>query len=227
MPNESSSKPNTSHISNPSDLIMLNDPAHLVSQINALHASKVEQWHETDVDNGYDGLLGVVCQQHQFNFLLWHEEDVARSPDVGDERVAQVKRAIDGYNQNRNDWIERIDDFLVQHLVEQGVGPTVGARLNTETPVSAIDRLSIMSLRIYHLHEQIERDDASEEHRTKVQKRLDRCYQQQHDLSQSLIELLDDILSGQKLLKLYRQMKMYNDPTMNPYLYASEQRKAG
>ena len=206
---------------------MLNDPAHLVSQINALHASKVEQWHETDVDNGYDGLLGVVCQQHQFNFLLWHEEDVARSPDVGDERVAQVKRAIDGYNQNRNDWIERIDDFLVQHLVEQGVGPTVGARLNTETPGSAIDRLSIMSLRIYHLHEQIERDDASEEHRTKVQERLDRCYQQQHDLSQSLIELLDDILSGQKLLKLYRQMKMYNDPTMNPYLYASEQRKAG
>ena len=210
----------------PSDTNMLINPTHTVQQIKALHTAKVSQWHETEVDNGNDGLLGVVCQQHQFNFLLWHEEDVARSPDVGDQRIAEVKRAIDGYNQQRNDWIERVDDFLVQRLADQGIAPAAEARLNTETPGSAVDRLSIMSLRIYHMHEQLERDDATDEHRAKAQERLDRCYQQQRDLSQSLTELLDDIFAGRKLLKVYRQFKMYNDPTMNPYLYRSDKKPA-
>ncbi len=109
--------------------------------------------------------LATVCQQHQFNFLLWHEEDIARSPDVPDDRIAAVKRSIDRYNQQRNDWIEKIDEALIELLAAEGMLPRAGARLNTETPGSAIDRLSIMSLRIYHFEEQLARDGADETHR--------------------------------------------------------------
>ena len=196
-------------------------PHALVHDITKLHRETVKRWHTCEPDNPYDGLLGVVCRQHAFNFLLWHEEDVARSPDVGDVRVAQVKRAIDSYNQQRNDWIERIDEAIVESLAAAGVCPVQDARLNTETPGSAIDRLSIMSLRIYHLQEQLDRRDTGDEHRKKVRERLDRCLLQLADLATSLAELLEDIFAGQKVLKVYRQMKMYNDPTLNPYLYKS------
>lgn len=202
------------------------DSAKLVQEITQLQHQTVARWHEVSPDNPYEGLMNTVCQQHQFNFLLWHEEDVARSPDVGDERIAQVKRAIDGYNQNRNDYIERVDEALIGLLATAGVEPALGARINTETPGSAIDRLSIMSLRIYHLREQLERDDVDTAHREKVEERITRCHVQHADLSQSLVELLDDLRKGQKLLKVYRQMKMYNDPTLNPYLYQGL-RKAG
>lgn len=191
----------------------------LVQQVTHLQHQTVARWHHVAPDNPYDGLLAVVCQQHQFNFLLWHEEDIARSPDVGDERIAQVKRAIDGYNQNRNDYIERVDEALIALLSASGITPLPGARVNTETPGSAIDRLSIMSLRVYHLREQLERDDATDTHRQKVEERLARCHLQHADLSQSLVELLEDLKTGTKMLKVYRQMKMYNDPSLNPYLY--------
>lgn len=200
---------------------MLPSPQDLVQQIAALQGETVARWHTESPDNPYNGLLGVVCQQHQYNFLLWHEEDIARSPDVSDARIASVKRAIDGYNQKRNDWIEKIDEALIDLLSAEGILPREAARLNTETPGSAIDRLSIMTLRMYHLVEQLDRGDASADHRAKVQERLDRCRLQHTDLSHALTELLDDIWCGRKLLKVYRQMKMYNDPTLNPYLYRS------
>jgi hypothetical protein len=201
---------------------MLPAPQDLVQRITALHGETVARWHIDPPDNKYDGLLGVVCQQHQFNFLLWHEEDVARSPDVSDERIATVKRSIDRYNQQRNDWIEKIDEALIEMLSAEGVMPRESARINTETPGSAIDRLSIMSLRIYHFVEQLEREDADAAHRKNAQERLDRCRRQHADLSRSLAELFDDVWSGRKMLKVYRQMKMYNDPTLNPYLYRSQ-----
>jgi len=191
----------------------------LVQQITDLHRDTVCRWHDVDVENPYVGFLGTVCEQHQYNYLLWHEEDVARSPHVGDERIAQVKRAIDGFNQSRNDAIERLDEALAALLAAAGVVPQAGARLNTETPGSAIDRLSIMSLRIYHLEEQAARPDVDQMHRQKVGERLARCRVQHADLSASLGELIADLYSGRKLLKIYRQMKMYNDPTLNPYLY--------
>jgi hypothetical protein len=200
---------------------MLPDPHDLVPQITALHRAAVERWHSSLPDNPHTGLLATVCQQHQFNFQLWHEEDIARSPDVSDPRIAAVKRAIDRYNQQRNDWIEKIDEAFIELLADEGILPRAGARLNTETPGSAIDRLSIMSLRVYHFEEQLTRDGADDHHRANVAERLARCRLQHADLSRSLAELLDDIWAGRKLLKVYRQMKMYNDPSLNPYLYRS------
>jgi hypothetical protein len=196
-----------------------------VKKITDLHTRTVELWHGQDIANPYDGFLHAVCEQHKFNFLLWHEEDIARSPNVGDARIAAVKRAIDGYNQQRNDGIERLDDFLIGELSARGVIPWPTARQNTETPGSTIDRLSILALRLYHMEEQAARRDATPEHLAKVNGRLAILREQHADLSASLVELLEDIFSGRKRLKVYRQFKMYNDPTLNPYLY--EQRRAG
>jgi hypothetical protein len=154
-----------------------------------------------------------------FNYLLWHEEDIARSPNVGDQRIAAVKRAIDGYNQKRNDGIEALDAWLIRDLTDRGVVPRPDARQNTETPGSTIDRLSILALRRYHMQEQVDRPDASDEHRAKARDRLAILAEQHHDLSTALGELLDDLFAGRKRLKVYFQFKMYNDPTMNPYLY--------
>jgi len=190
-----------------------------VREIVDLHAATVALWHTQEIANTYTGFLQAVCQQHMFNYLLWHEEDIARSPNVGDEKIATVKRAIDGYNQKRNDGIEALDAYLLRELAEQKIVPAAGARQNTETPGSTIDRLSILSLRRYHMQEQADRADASDEHRAKAQSRLAILAEQHHDLSTSLAELLDDIFAGRKRLKVYFQFKMYNDPTMNPYLY--------
>jgi hypothetical protein len=206
---------------------MLENPSETVRQITRLHAETVEQWHHQEIDNPYEGLLRVICHQHQFNFLLWHEEDKARSPDASDETIAAVKRSIDRYNQARNDWIETIDQSLLDAISQQGFAPAPDARLNSETPGSAIDRLSIMALRIYHLREQLARTDAGQQHQQRVQAKLEICGTQHHDLSTSLAELFDDIRAGRKHLKLYRQMKMYNDPALNPYLYQRQPRKAG
>ena len=203
---------------------MLPVPADLVLRITELQRAAVVRWHGAPPDNPHAGLSATVCQQHQFNFLLWHEEDIARSPEVSDARIAEVKRAIDRYNQQRNDWIERIDEALLEMFATEGILPRTGARLNTETPGSAIDRLSIMSLRIYHFEEQLARGDTDNVHRTTVAERLARCRLQHADLSQSLTELLEDLWAGRKVLKVYRQMKMYNDPTLNPYLYRAQKR---
>lgn len=196
-----------------------------VKQITDLHETTVARWHKETIKNTYTGFLSIVCRQHERNFRLWHQEDIARSLDVSDRELAEVKRQIDKLNQERNDFIERLDDCLIQELVAKKVVPVKGARLNTETPGSVMDRLSILSLRLFHMHEQAERKDATEEHRQKVRDKLTVLHQQQRDLSQSLQELLQDIFAGRKLLKVYRQMKMYNDDTMNPYLYNATKKR--
>jgi hypothetical protein len=190
-----------------------------VQRIQQLHGETVERWHEQPIDNPYDGIWWIICKQHSFNFLLWHEEDIARSPTVSDARIAEVKRAIDRYNQQRNDWIEKIDDWLTGYLAEARIAPAIDAPLNTETPGSAIDRLSILALRIYHLHEQLARDDVDQQHRQRTRQKLAICLAQQQDLGRSLSQLLADIHAGRKRHRTYRQLKMYNDPTLNPYLY--------
>jgi hypothetical protein len=197
-----------------------------IQQITALHRVTTALWHKQEVENTYRDLLYLVCEQHKYNFLLWHEEDIARSRDVGDARIAAVKRAIDGYNQKRNDAIEKIDDYLRRELDSLGIKPAAGARLNTETPGQAIDRLSILALRIYHMDEQLVREDVDAEHVERVRSKLEILHTQHEDLSASLAELVAEIFTGAKRLKLYRQFKMYNDPTLNPYLYQQARKAA-
>jgi hypothetical protein len=187
-----------------------------------LHETTVARWHKSEIDNPYGDFLQLVCLEHQHNFRLWHQEDIARSPEVSDTDLADVKRAIDKLNQQRNDTIERLDDYLVRELSALGVEPRPEARLNTETPGSVIDRLSILALRLYHMEEQAFRCDAAADHVAKAKARLEILHEQHRDLSVALRELLDDIFLGRKRLKVYRQFKMYNDPAMNPYLYAAK-----
>lgn len=198
-----------------------------VDEILTLHQESVERWHARPIDNQYGGLLELVCRQHACNFELWHEEDIARSPDVGAERIAEAKRKIDRLNQARNDGIEQLDDALAVALQQQGVVAAPDALINSETPGSIIDRLSILSLRIFHMHEQTRRADVNADHIATVQKKLATCLEQRHDLSTALRQLLADIFAGRKRHKTYRQLKMYNDPNLNPYLYQAKKRSAG
>jgi hypothetical protein len=197
-----------------------------VEAIVALHREVVVRWHGQEVDQPHDGFLGLVCRQCGFNFLLWHEEDIARSPQASDAEIAAVKRRIDRYNQQRNDAIEQLDDWITARLAELRIHPSADAQLNSETAGSVIDRLSILALRIFHLEEQTARSDASREHIELVAQKLEIARLQQADLSQSLAELVDDLLAGRKRHRTYRQMKMYNDPSLNPYLYQPRDRAA-
>ncbi len=194
--------------------------------ITDLHRTTVRRWHQQEIDNLYEGFSHLVCEQHKRNFLLWHEEDVARCPNVSDREIANVKRAIDKLNQQRNDHIEKLDDHLTGQLASERITPDAGAPINSETPGSIIDRLSIMALRMYHMREQTAREDVDETHREKARTKLAVCQEQYKDLSNSLAELLTDIFAGRKRLKVYRQFKMYNDPTLNPYLYGASEKPA-
>jgi hypothetical protein len=198
-----------------------------VKKVTALQRDTVVRWHIEAVENPYDGVLSIACQQHSYNFRLWHQEDIARSHDVGDAKIAEVKRNIDKLNQQRNDWIEKIDDWISQYLDENSITADHDAKLNTETPGSVIDRLSILSLRIYHLEEQLDRTDVSDEHVESVEKKLAVCHLQLDDLSGALEQLVADIQIGRKRHRTYRQFKMYNDPALNPYLYQTQRRRAG
>lgn len=194
-----------------------------IDEIMRLHASTVAKWHSEPIVNDFTGFLGLVCQQHIHNFELWHQEDIARSPDVGSEQIAEVKRRIDKFNQQRNDAIEKLDDAITEMLSDRFITAKADARQNTETPGSAIDRLSIMALRLYHYEEQIDRSDVDAAHVSRVAQRIEMCRDQQRDLSHGLRELVQDIFRGEKRHKTYRQMKMYNDASLNPFLYKPKQ----
>lgn len=193
-----------------------------VKRITELHQETIVRWHEGPVDNPFDGWWRTICEQHSFNFLLWHEEDIARNPDASDTQIAEVKRSIDKLNQQRNDWIEKIDDSLSNQISGLGITAADNAPQNTETPGSVIDRLSILALRIYHLEEQTQRTDASPEHLRVVGQKLAVGLMQHEDLAKGLSQLLKDLFVGRKRHQTYHQMKMYNDPSMNPYLYQAE-----
>jgi len=187
--------------------------------IDTLLADLVARWHSVEPAHAETGLVGRICDLHRFNFLLWHEEDVARSPDATDARIAAVKRAIDRYNQARNDAIEKVDDWIVTDLAARGVNAAEGAPAATETPGAAFDRLSILALRRYHMREQAERGDATAEHRAKACDKL-LVLDLQHDhLVAALDRLCAEVYAGQRPLRVFRQMKMYNDPTLNPHIY--------
>ena len=149
--------------------------------------------------------------------VQWHFEDNIRDPQIDPAEALVLKRRIDKSNQDRTDLVEQIDSYFRE--IYKDVKVQSDARINTESPAWAVDRLSILALKIYHMKEQVERPEASAEHKAKCQAKLDVLLEQQVDLSPAIDQLLEDIEAGRKYMKVYRQMKMYNDPSTNPVLY--------
>jgi hypothetical protein len=179
-------------------------------------------WHQSAAAPQSDAetdWLRLVRRQHQANFALWHVEDEARVPAASDAEIASVKRRIDPINQRRNDLVEELDRALLAWLEPQGL-PNAGAALHSETPGLMIDRLSILALKIYHTREEAERSDAPAGHAERNRARLAILEEQRGDLAACLDALWSGILAGTRRFKLYRQLKMYNDPSLNPAVYA-------
>lgn len=186
-----------------------------------LHDVATTEWHRPDEgsSNGSaiasDGMFeAMILAQHRENFDLWHEEDEARNPDAAPDRIAEVKHAIDRLNQRRNDLVEAMDASLAATFAQN-----MEASLHSETPGMMIDRLSIMALKIFHTREETLRETATDAHREKNLFRLSVLMEQRADLAGCLDGLIADIRHGRRRFKIYRQMKMYNDPELNPVLY--------
>lgn len=173
------------------------------------------------IDNPYesrpDNLLYKKCW---IDTVQWHLEDIIRDPEISAEKALRIKRRIDKSNQDRTDIVEHLDDYILSEIATKNIA--INAKLNTESPAWAIDRLSILCLKIYHMQEEVNRKEAGAEHKNKCQQKLDTLSDQQHDLSTAIDQLLFDIKAGNVQMKLYRQMKMYNDPNLNPVLYKVE-----
>jgi len=188
--------------------------------IVSLHDQLTRSWHmpKDGTEIQYDSWLSLVAQQHRANFDLWHIEDEARIPGATDAQLAGVKRRVDLTNQLRNDLAEELDRTLVAWLEAQGL-PRETAPLNSESPGLIIDRLSILALKIFHTREETERADASPDHLERNRGRLAIVEGQRTDLASCLDALWRETLGGTRRFKLYRQMKMYNDPSLNPAIY--------
>jgi hypothetical protein len=180
----------------------------------ALHETSRESEPDFNIAITADGLLAIATAQHNANFDLWHEEDKARAPEATDADIAKVKHAIDRLNQRRNDLVEKMDIWLLERLEQNEHAP-----LHSETPGLMIDRLSILALKIYHTREESYRETATDAHRRRNADRLALLKEQQSDLAGCLDVLWSEILEGTRRFKLYRQMKMYNDPELNPAVY--------
>lgn len=152
--------------------------------------------------------------------VQWHLEDIIRDPAIEPSAALALKRRIDKSNQDRTDLVERIDSYFL--TLYKDVKPSAGATINTESPAWAVDRLSILALKIYHMRIEATRPDATQSHRDKCRAKLDVLLEQQKDLSSAIDALLDDIAAGRKYMKVYKQMKMYNDADTNPVLYAGK-----
>jgi hypothetical protein len=174
---------------------------------------------DTPLKNPYqkDSIQYSLYKKCWIDTVQWHYEDIIRDPHIDPIEALQLKRRIDRSNQDRTDLVEEIDSWFRQYYSK--VVPQADARLNTESPAWAVDRLSILALKIYHMQEQVNRTDAEPEHIAKCQAKLDVLLEQQKDLSLAIDQLLEDIEAGRKYMKVYRQMKMYNDPATNPILY--------
>ncbi|MEJ0105763.1 MAG: DUF4254 domain-containing protein [Bacteroidota bacterium] len=159
----------------------------------------------------------LLYQKNWIDTVQWHLEDIIRNPAIDPVIALQIKRRIDKSNQDRTDIVEVVDHTIFLEM--QSVKPLAEAGINTETPGWAIDRLSILALKIYHMQAEADRTDASEEHIQNCRRKLKTLLEQKADMFTSIDELLDDIAAGRKKMKLYKQMKMYNDPSLNPVLY--------
>ncbi len=190
-----------------------------------LFSQQIVEYHKTDSvdaeqhnpyqEGTYEHLL---WEKSWVDTVQWHLEDLVRPDDVDPVEALKLKRRIDRSNQHRTDLVERIDDHYF--MMFKDVAPQADAKLNTETPAWAIDRLSILALKIYHFEIEAHRGD--EAHRAKCQAKLDTLLTQREDLTTAIDQLLGDLAAGRRIMKLYRQMKMYNDPSLNPMLYKKE-----
>lgn len=189
---------------------------------NALFMRCVEDYHRNDsIDaqqpDSPDSALALFYEKCWIDTVQWHLEDEIRRPDIDPVYGMQMKRRIDQSNQQRTDRVEQLDDWFMQRFAQ--VQPLDNARLNTESPAWAVDRLSILALKIYHMQVEVAREDADAQHIARCQAKLEVLLQQREDLSLSIAQLLEDLQHGRRLMKVYRQMKMYNDPNLNPVLY--------
>lgn len=182
------------------------------------------RWDDVDhpMENPFEAgsLDALLYHKNWIDTVQWHLEDIIRNPEIDPVEALAIKRRIDKSNQDRTDMVEYVDSYMLEKYKDVVVAED--ARLNTETPAWAIDRLSILALKIYHMAVETKREDVSDEHRAACQQKLDVLLTQQVDLSRAIEELIEDIEAGRKYMKTYKQMKMYNDPALNPVLYGKK-----
>jgi hypothetical protein len=194
------------------------------NSIKYLHDRCTRHWHNQpdSAPLGLSDWENLVCRQHYANCDLWHLEDGAREPDADDARIAATKRGIDKTNQLRNDLVEQLDEALLEFLAPHDL-PNSLEKQQSETPGMIIDRLSILELKIYHTREEIHRTDAPPGHSDRNLHRLDILETQHADLCRCLDELWSEVMAGTRYFKVYRQLKMYNDPALNPAIYRGKE----
>ncbi|KAA6337948.1 hypothetical protein EZS27_014002 [termite gut metagenome] len=177
---------------------------------------------DADINNPYEPqtIEFYLYLKNWIDAVQWHLEDIIRNPQIAPEEALTIKRRIDKSNQDRTDLVELIDSYFLDKY--KGIQPLSSATINTESPAWAIDRLSIIMLKIYHMQQEVDRTNATKEHLVACQKKLDILSEQQKDLSLAIDQLIADIEAGRKYMKVYKQMKMYNDPALNPVLYAAK-----
>jgi len=191
-------------------------------EANRIYEKAIQDYHlKDDVDqqmiNPNGGIEGLLYMKCWIDTVQWHLEDIIRSPNLGADRFIETKRRIDKSNQERTDAVEKLDDYFRDLLKDAQIEP--GARMNSETPAWLLDRMSILQLKIYHMREQTMRSDVDATHKESCTQKLRILLEQRDDLALCFDQLIGDLLKGIKFMKVYRQMKMYNDPKLNPVLY--------
>jgi predicted nucleic acid-binding Zn-ribbon protein len=192
-----------------------------VEKILSLQMTNIVNWHNELELKEEEMPWKAIEENNQWNFLLWHEEDIARIKDIDSMRIVEAKRNIDRYNQARNNAMEKIDEWVLSYL--QLHTKVVSDKLHTETPGMMIDRLSIMALKRFHMYEQVLRTDADSKHIENCNAKVAVLDEQIKDLSNSLKNIFTQLTNGELQFKVYRQFKMYNDPSLNPELYTRGQ----
>ena len=187
----------------------------------------IEDYHNYDsvdspMKNPYsmDQLEFLLYSKNWIDSVQWHLEDIIRLPDINPDEALKIKRRIDKSNQDRTDTVERMDDYFLEQFGM--VKPKPGARINSETPAWLLDRMSILMLKIFHMEEQVNRQDANDAHRGICKAKLAVLNEQKSDLALAFDQMIEDIGDGVRKFKVYRQMKMYNDASLNPVLYGSK-----
>ncbi|MCL2289926.1 MAG: DUF4254 domain-containing protein [Bacteroidetes bacterium] len=196
----------------------------MISKAISVFKQSINDYHQFDcvnhpIENPYPtgSLEALLYHKNWIDAVQWHLEDIIRDPNIDPVEALKIKRRIDASNQERTDMVEYLDSYFLD--LYKDVKTDVSTPLNTETPAWAFDRLSILELKIYHMEQEVKRTDVTKEHIQKCQEKLDVLLQQEIDLSTAIEQLLDDISAGRKKMKVYKQMKMYNDPNLNPVLY--------